>query len=116
MPNGDDLQEFEFNLAASNPLMLFDPNEFDGEGNLFPSNLAVVWLGATAFLGSVHLFYDLQLKKIESPHKHSKICMKITTNTQFGWKENPSKLGGTANPWSNRRQEPLLTPNASAKM
>jgi hypothetical protein len=62
-PNGDDLREFGLNLAASDPLNLFDPSEFDGEGNLFPSTLAVAWLGATALLGSVHLFYDLQLQK-----------------------------------------------------
>jgi hypothetical protein len=62
-PNGNELRLFGLNLAASDPLSLFHSTEFDGEGNLFPSNLSVAWLGASALLGSIHLFYDLELQK-----------------------------------------------------
>jgi hypothetical protein len=57
------MREFGLNLAASNPLTLFDYKEFDGDGNLFPCRLAFAWIGATALLGSIHLFYDIQLQK-----------------------------------------------------
>jgi hypothetical protein len=60
--NGDDMRDFGLNLAASDPLTLFYHSEFDGEGNLFPSYLSVAWLGATALLGSIHLFYDVELQ------------------------------------------------------
>jgi hypothetical protein len=60
--NGDDMRDFGLNLAASDPLTLFDHSEFVGEGNLFPSYLAVAWLGATALLGWIHLFYDVELQ------------------------------------------------------
>jgi hypothetical protein len=60
---GDDIREFGLNLAASDPLVLFDSTEFDGKGNLFPSKLAHAWLGATAVHGSIHLFFDVQLQK-----------------------------------------------------
>jgi hypothetical protein len=30
---------------------------------LFPCRLAFAWIGATALLGSIHLFYDIQLQK-----------------------------------------------------
>jgi hypothetical protein len=66
MPNGDEIRLFGLNLAASDPLSLFDSSEFDGEGNLFPSNLSVAWLGASALLGSIHLFYDVELQKNRS--------------------------------------------------
>jgi hypothetical protein len=57
------MRELGLTLAASDPLTLFDYKEFDGEGNLFPSRLAFAWIGATALLGSIHLFYDIQLQK-----------------------------------------------------
>jgi hypothetical protein len=44
---GAEIRELGLNLAASDPLELFDSTEFDGEGNLFPSSLAYAWLGAT---------------------------------------------------------------------
>jgi hypothetical protein len=44
---GDEIRELGLNLAASDPLELFDSTEFDGKGNLFPSSLAYAWLGAT---------------------------------------------------------------------
>jgi hypothetical protein len=62
MPNGNGIRLFGLNLVASNPLSLFDPSEFDDEGNLFPSKLSVAWLGASALLGSIHLFYNLELQ------------------------------------------------------
>jgi hypothetical protein len=42
--------------------MMFDHTEFDGEGNLYPSHLSYAWLGATTLLGSLHLFFDMQLQ------------------------------------------------------
>jgi hypothetical protein len=59
---GAEMREFGQNLAASDPLTMFNYKEFDGEGNLFPSRLAFAWIGATALLGSIHLFYDIQLQ------------------------------------------------------
>jgi hypothetical protein len=60
---GDGIRDFGLNLAASDPLVLFDSTKFDGEGNLFPSKLAHAWLGATALHGSIHLFFYVQLQK-----------------------------------------------------
>jgi hypothetical protein len=60
---GAEMREFGLHLAASDPLTLFDYKEFDGEGNLFPCRLAFAWISATSLLGSIHLFYDIQLQK-----------------------------------------------------
>jgi hypothetical protein len=60
---GNDIRDFVLNLAANDPLVLFDSTKFDGEGNLFPSKLVHAWLGATALHGSIHLFFDVQLQK-----------------------------------------------------
>jgi hypothetical protein len=60
---GAEMREFGLNLAASDPLTLFDYKEFDGVGNLFPCRLAFSWIGATSLLGLIHLFYDIQLQK-----------------------------------------------------
>jgi hypothetical protein len=61
---GDEIRDFGLNLMASDPLVLFNSPKFDGEGNVFPSQLAHAWLGATALHGSIHLFFDVQLQKI----------------------------------------------------
>jgi hypothetical protein len=42
-------EEFSLNLAATNPLTLFDSSEFDSAGkNLYPSLLSLAWIGTTA--------------------------------------------------------------------
>jgi len=58
---GEDLRDFCLNLAASDPLELFAPEEMDTEGNLFDQHLAAAWLGATLCMGSIHLFFDTEL-------------------------------------------------------
>jgi hypothetical protein len=60
---GDDIRDLGLNLAASDPLTMFDHTKFDGKGNLYPSRLSYAWIGATALLGSLHLFFDVQLQR-----------------------------------------------------
>jgi hypothetical protein len=55
------MRDFGLNLAASDLLALFNSEEFDREGNLYPICLAFAWLAATCCLGSIHLFFDIEL-------------------------------------------------------
>jgi hypothetical protein len=58
---GTEMRDFAMNLAASDPLEIFEPEEMDTEGNLFHAHLPVAWLAATLVHGSIHLFYDKEL-------------------------------------------------------
>ena len=60
-PDGAKMRDFCFNLAASDPLSLFEPEEIDKEGNLYECALASAWLASTLIHGSLHLFYDFEL-------------------------------------------------------
>jgi hypothetical protein len=60
-PVGTEMRDLAMNLAASDPLELFAPEELDIEGNLFHGPLPPAWLAATLVHGSVHLFYDLEI-------------------------------------------------------
>ena len=55
-PPGVEMRHFGLNLAASDPLALFEPEEMDAEGNLFHAALSAAWLAATLCIGSIHLF------------------------------------------------------------
>jgi hypothetical protein len=57
------MRDFSLNLAASDPLVLFAPEEWDQHGNLQKSRLAFAWLGATAAHGSVHFYFASDLQK-----------------------------------------------------
>ena len=55
--------DFCLNLAASNPLELFAPEEMDTEGNIYyDGHLPAAWFAATLCRGSIHLFDDIQLQ------------------------------------------------------
>ena len=56
------MRDFCLNLAASDPLELFAPEEMDTEGNLFYGHLPAAWLAATLCMGSIYLFYEIQLQ------------------------------------------------------
>jgi hypothetical protein len=85
------------NLAASNPLALFAPIEFDHEGNLNSTVLAHAWAGATALMGSVHLFYDLELQK-NRMEAQTFADMNEDTEEPF---EIPIEGGEPLPPWTN---------------
>jgi hypothetical protein len=55
---GSDMRDFSLNLAASDPLEKFPPEEIDRLGNLYEGRLSAAWIAATACHGSVHLFFD----------------------------------------------------------
>ena len=59
---GVELRNFCLNLAASDPLELFAPEEMDTEGNLFCGHHPAAWLAATLCMGSIYLFYDIELQ------------------------------------------------------
>ena len=59
---GVEIRDFGLNLAASDPLELFAPEEMDTEGNIFLGPLPVAWLAATLCHGSIHLFFDIELQ------------------------------------------------------
>ena len=61
-PIGIEMRDFALNLAASDPLELFAPEETDEGGNLFNGPLPVAWLAATLCHGSLHLYYDLEIQ------------------------------------------------------
>jgi hypothetical protein len=66
LADGEDaiqMRDFSLNLAASDPLVLFAPEEWDQHGNLQKSRLAFAWLGATAAHGSVHFYFESDLQK-----------------------------------------------------
>ena len=56
------MRDFCLNLAASDPLELFAPEEMDTKGNLFYGHLPAAWLAATLCMSSIYLFYDIQLQ------------------------------------------------------
>jgi hypothetical protein len=58
---GSDMRDFSLNLAASDPLEIFPPEEIDRLGNLYEGRLSAAWIAATACHGSVHLFFDTEL-------------------------------------------------------
>jgi hypothetical protein len=58
---GSDMRDFSLNLAASDPLEIFPPEEIDRLGNLYEGRLSAAWIAATACHGSVHLFFDTVL-------------------------------------------------------
>ena len=55
------MRDFRFNLAASDPLSLFEPEEMDTEGNLYECALASAWLASTLIHGSLHLHCNFEL-------------------------------------------------------
>jgi hypothetical protein len=55
------MRDFSLNLAASDPLEIFPPEEMDRLGNLYEGSLSAAWIAATACHGSVHLFFDTEL-------------------------------------------------------
>jgi hypothetical protein len=55
---GADMRDFSLDLAASDPLELFPPEEIDRLGNVCEGRLSAAWIAATACLGSVHVFFD----------------------------------------------------------
>jgi hypothetical protein len=57
------MRDFGLNLAASEPMELFAPEEFDGKGDLHHSPLAQAWIAATICHGSIYLCYDVELQK-----------------------------------------------------
>jgi hypothetical protein len=60
--HGISMRNLGLNLAASDPLVLFDSGEFDGEGNLYSTPLSNAWIGATKTHGSIHLYFDIELQ------------------------------------------------------
>jgi hypothetical protein len=58
---GADMRDFSLDLAASDPLELFPPEEIDRLGNVCEGCLSAAWIAATACHGSVHLFFDKEL-------------------------------------------------------
>ena len=58
-PLGVEMRDFCLNLATSDPLELFVPEEMKIEGNIFHGPLPTAWLAATLCMGSVYLYYDM---------------------------------------------------------
>ena len=56
------MRDFCFNLAVSYPFELFAPEEMDTEGNIFHVPLPAAWIAATLCMGSIHLFYNIELQ------------------------------------------------------
>lgn len=83
------------NLAASDPLVLFDSGEFDGEGNLYSTPLSNAWIGATKAHGSIHLYFDLELQnnRLEALTFES-----MNEDAKFQQYEVP-QFGNPLNPW-----------------
>jgi hypothetical protein len=98
--NGDDIRDLGLNLAASDPLTMFDHTEFDGEGNLYPSRLSFVCL-----LGSLHLFFDVQLQRnrlaaqtFDDMHEdHDEYAVPVEGAPQQPWIDLPNSEKRTAN-------------------
>jgi hypothetical protein len=107
--NGGDIRYLGLsNLAASDPLTMFDHTEFDGEGNLYPSRLSFTWLGATALLGSLYVFLDVQLQPnrlaaqtFDNMHEdHDEYAVPVEGAPQQPWIDLPNSEKRTANPFT----------------
>ena len=104
--------DFYLNLAASDPLEFFAPEEMNTEGNIFHGPLPAAWIVATLCMGSIHLFYKIELQ----PN-----CLNVQTFADMQGNDDEflvTTLGAPSPAWINMPATPSssLTPSTFERM